>query len=187
MFPTLTYKSWTDDDIQVSVSPINFREHLPQFLTCVASLPLQPVVVVKPKPKPVVKPKPKPIKIIKIVDDPNPGTVYFGENSASLDSKAKNKLKILAMRLKKDKKKKHIIVSGYSDDTGNKTISITVSKQRAINVQLYLEKLGLPAKYIFTRYFGQDHAILSNSTAIGRAKNRRVHIDVIHSNFKSAR
>ncbi|MFV1985091.1 MAG: OmpA family protein, partial [Thiohalomonadales bacterium] len=165
MFPTLTYKSWMDknDDIQVSISPINFRERLPKFLKCVASLPLQPLpVVVKPEPKPKPKPRPKPIKITKIVEDPDPYTIYFGANSATLNLAAKDKLKVLVIKIKKNKKSKHIIVSGYSDDTGNKTQSTTVSKQRALNVQSYLEKLGISAKYIFTRYFGRDHAILSN-------------------------
>ncbi len=87
----------------------------------------------------------------------------------------------------KDKKTKHIIISGYSDDVGNKTQSTAISKQRALVVQSYLEKRGIAAKTLFTRYFGRDHAILSNSTAKGRAKNRRVHIDIIHSNLKSAR
>lgn len=190
MFPTLIYKNWMNErnDIQVSISPINFRERLPKFLDCVASLPLyKAIVVLKPDPKAVSKPKPKPKPIIitKINDDPD--TVYFSANSAALDSKAKNKLKSLFRKLKKDQKGKHIIVTGYSDDTGNKTLSTTISKQRALNVQSYLEKLGIPAKYLFTRYFGRDHAILSNSTAKGRAKNRRVHIDVIHSNFKTPR
>ncbi|MFV2059959.1 MAG: OmpA family protein [Gammaproteobacteria bacterium] len=188
MFPTLSYQSWTDENhnIVVAVSPINFRERIPKFLACITKLPLKPIVV-KPKPKPVVKPKPKPIKITKIADDPNPNTLYFAANSAKLDSKSKKKLKTLAKKLKLDKKNKHIIVSGYSDDVGNKTQSTAISKQRALNVQSYLEKQGIPAKTLFTRYFGRDHAILSNSTKKGRAKNRRVHIDVIHSNLKSAR
>ena len=189
MFPTLAYKSWTDKDhdIIVSISSINFRERLPQFLACIAKLPLEPVIVVKPKPKPKAKPKPKPIKITKIVDDPDPYTIHFAAKSSKLDSRAKTKLKNLAKKLKKDKKNKHIIISGYSDDVGNKTQSTLMSKQRALVVQSYLEKQGIAAKTLFTRYFGRDHAILSNSTAKGRAKNRRVHIDIIHSNFRSAR
>jgi outer membrane protein OmpA-like peptidoglycan-associated protein len=192
MFPTLSYKSWTNEqhNVVVSISPINFRERLPKFLTCITKLPLQPVFV---KPKPIVKPKAKlkpivkPIKITKIEDDSDPHTIYFAANSAKLDSKAKNKLKELVKKLKSNKKNQHIIVSGYSDDIGNKTKSLSISKQRALNAQTYLEKQGIPAKSLFTRYFGRDHAILSNSTANGRAKNRRVHIDIIKSNLKSAR
>ncbi len=186
MFPTLSYKSWTDkrNEIQVAISPINFRERLPQFLDCIAALSLKPIIVkVKPKPKP----KPKPIKIKVIVEDNEPDTVYFGANSAKLKLKAKKKLKLFVKRIKKDKKTKHVIVSGYSDDTGSKTQSTSISKQRALVVQNYLEALGIPAKYLFTRYFGRDHAILSNKTAKGRAKNRRVHIDVIHSKLSSER
>ncbi|VAW91419.1 hypothetical protein MNBD_GAMMA22-2711 [hydrothermal vent metagenome] len=185
MFPTLSYKSWTDvrNDINVSISPINFREHLPKFLACITSLPLKPVVVVKPK----SKSKPKPIKIVQIVEDNEPDTVYFGKKSAVLNAKAKRKLKLLVKNLNKIKKNKHVIVSGYSDDSGNKTQSTAISKQRALNVQSYLEKLGIPAKSLFTRYFGRDHAILTNKTAKGRAKNRRVHIDIIESKLSSER
>ncbi len=186
MFPTLSYKSWSDvrNDITVSISPINFRERLPQFLTCIASLPLKPIIV-KAKPKP--KPKPKPIKVVEIFDDNEPDTIYFAANSAVLKSKAKKKLKLFVKKLKKSKKNKHIIVSGYSDDLGSKTQSTAISKQRAVNVQNYLETQGIPVKYLFTRYFGRDHAILSNKTAKGRAKNRRVHIDIIETNLSSER
>ncbi len=184
MFPTLSYKSWTDrrNEIQVAISPINFRERLPHFLSCIAALPLKPIIVkVKPKPKP------KPIKIKVIIEDNEPDTLYFGANSAKLKPKAKKKLKLFVKRIKKDKKTKHIIVSGYSDDLGSKTRSTAISKQRAVVVQNYLETLGIPAKYLFTRYFGRDHAILSNKTAKGRAKNRRVHIDVIRSKLSFER
>jgi len=193
MFPTLMYQSWMDedDDIRVSVSPINFRERLPKFLECVAGLTLMPVVMAKLKPKLVdiikLLPVKKPIVITKIVEESEPDTFYFAADSANLNSKAKNKLKTLAKKLKKDKKTKHIIISGYSDDVGNKTKSTSISKQRALTVQAYLEKQGISSKHLFTRYFGRDHAILSNSTVKGRAKNRRVHIDIIRSNLKSAR
>jgi len=185
MFPTLSYQSLTDkrNDIQVSISPINFRENLPKFIACIAKLPSKPVIVVKPKPKP----KPKPIKVTVIEENTEPDTVYFGANSSTLKAKAKKKLKLLVKQLKKNKKTKHVIVSGYSDDAGNKTQSTAISKQRALVVQSYLEKLGISAKYLFTRYFGRDHAILSNKTAKGRAKNRRVHIDIIESNLKLER
>ncbi len=186
MFPTLSYKSWSDvrNAITVSISPINFRERLPQFLACIANLPLKPVpVVVKVKPKP----KPKAIKIVEIFDDKEPDTIYFAAKSAILGAKAKNKLKLLVKKLKKNKKNKHVIVSGYSDDLGSKTQSTVISKQRAVNVQRYLETLGIPTKYLFTRYFGRDHAILSNKTKKGRAKNRRVHIDIIETNLSSER
>jgi outer membrane protein OmpA-like peptidoglycan-associated protein len=185
MFPTLSYQSWSDkrNDIQVSISPVNFRENLPKFIACIAKLPSKPVVVVKPKPKP----KPKPIKVTVIEENTEPNTVFFAANSSTLKAKAKKKLKLLVKKLKKNKKTKHIIVSGYSDDAGNKTQSTAISKQRALVVQGYLEQLGIPAKYLFTRYFGRDHAILSNKTAKGRAKNRRVHIDVIESNLKLER
>jgi len=184
MFPTLSYKSTlsSSNDIHVAISPINFRERLPKFLACIAALPNKPIVI-KPKPKP----KPKPIKIVPIFDNSEPDTVFFAANSATLRTNAKKKLRLLVKRIKKDKKSKHVIVTGYSDDTGNKTQSTSISKQRALNVQSYLEAQGIPAKYLFTRYFGRDHAIKSNRTANGRAKNRRVHIDVIHSNLKVPR
>jgi len=184
MFPTLSYKNWQSgrNDVQVAISPINFRDHLPKFLACIAGLPLKPViVVVKPKPKQ------KPIKIKKIVENTEPDTVFFTANSASLRATAKKKLRLLAKKVKKNKKTKHIIVSGYSDNTGSKTQSTAISKQRAINVQSYLEGQGIQAKQLFTRYFGRDHAILSNKTAKGRARNRRVHIDIIYSNLKLPR
>ncbi len=71
-------------------------------------------------------------------------------------------------------------IEGHTDDTGRRDGNLRLSRRRAETVARMLEQqLGLAADSIATEGFGPDRPVALNSTAEGRAKNRR--IDVVIS------
>ncbi len=69
-------------------------------------------------------------------------------------------------------------LKGYTDSSGNAAKNLQLSKDRAYAVKAYLVNKGVPATALQTSGFGADNPIATNSTAAGRAKNRRVEIEL---------
>jgi OOP family OmpA-OmpF porin len=71
-----------------------------------------------------------------------------------------------------------IIVEGHTDDRGERSTNMRLSEKRAYAVMQYLRKtLSISADGINAVGYGPDKPVGTNTTAEGRAKNRR--IDVI--------
>jgi hypothetical protein len=67
------------------------------------------------------------------------------------------------------------VIEGYTDNSGKKSANLKLSKLRAENVKKHLvEKLKIEASRLKTMGYGQSKPIVSNATAEGRQKNRRV-------------
>jgi len=79
--------------------------------------------------------------------------------------------------LKKNRQARVKIV-GYSDDVGTKEYNEMISLMRAEKVKRYLEERGIWSLRIETRGMGEADPVGDNSTAAGRAKNRRVELEV---------
>lgn len=70
-----------------------------------------------------------------------------------------------------------VTINGHTDNTGNAEANVTLSQARAASVRAWLvAKNPEFAKRITSNGYGQDMPIADNSTAVGRAKNRRVEI-----------
>lgn len=70
-------------------------------------------------------------------------------------------------------------VAGYDDDTGPPEKSMARSTTRARNVVAALVALGVEANRLQSAGYGQEHPVATNTTAEGRARNRRVDINVV--------
>ena len=71
-------------------------------------------------------------------------------------------------------------VEGHTDDTGSRNANLRLSRRRADSVARLMEiKLGRTEGEIATEGFGPDRPIGPNSTAEGRAKNRRIDVVVM--------
>jgi flagellar motor protein MotB len=70
-------------------------------------------------------------------------TIQFGLNSAKLDKKGITKLEPIFNQVIKDSKKREIIITGHTDDTGTPQRNWELSSQRANAVMSYLMKKGL--------------------------------------------
>jgi outer membrane protein OmpA-like peptidoglycan-associated protein len=67
-------------------------------------------------------------------------------------------------------------VYGHTDNVGNDGSNQKLSEERANAVKSYLLSKGLPAQRIESKGFGSANPIADNSTAAGKAQNRRVQI-----------
>ncbi len=67
-------------------------------------------------------------------------------------------------------------VNGYTDNTGNDATNQTLSEGRAQAVVSYLKDKGISSDRLSANGFGSANPVADNSTADGKAKNRRVEI-----------
>ena len=72
-----------------------------------------------------------------------------------------------------------IIAVGYTDGIGTDAYNQKLSVQRAESVKQYLVSKGLEKNRVYTEGKGKKQPIADNKTAEGRAKNRRVEIEVV--------
>ena len=69
-----------------------------------------------------------------------------------------------------------IEIAGYTDSTGRKLANMRLSMARAAAVRAYLARRGVSPMRMSARGFGASGYIAPNSTADGRAMNRRVEL-----------
>lgn len=69
-----------------------------------------------------------------------------------------------------------ISVEGHTDNTGNETSNMKLSKNRAKSVLMSLADEGIDESRLKSKGFGQTKPIEDNSTEEGKAKNRRVEL-----------
>jgi outer membrane protein OmpA-like peptidoglycan-associated protein len=72
-----------------------------------------------------------------------------------------------------------IEIHGHTDNVGNPGTNKALSANRAAAVKLWLVDHGIPAQRIKVFAHGDTQPIISNTTADGRAKNRRVEVKLI--------
>ena len=106
--------------------------------------------------------------------------VNFRVNSAVLSPEAKQQLDELAA--KAGAAKGYVIeVAGHTDSTGSVAKNFRLSQQRAESVVQYLavnHKIPL-RRFITPLGYGKSDALADNTTAAGRAQNRRVEVKML--------
>ena len=68
---------------------------------------------------------------------------------------------------------------GHTDSVGSDAYNQKLSVQRAEAVKAYLVSKGIEKNRIYTEGKGEKQPIADNQTKEGRAKNRRVEIEVV--------
>lgn len=71
------------------------------------------------------------------------------------------------------------VVNGYTDSTGKPDYNQVLSLKRATSVTDFLAKQGVQASRMKAIGMGDQNPIAPNDTAEGRAKNRRVEVDIL--------
>ncbi|MFO1199450.1 MAG: OmpA family protein [Burkholderiaceae bacterium] len=72
-----------------------------------------------------------------------------------------------------------IIAVGHTDSVGTDAYNQKLSVKRAESVKAYLVSKGIEANRVYTEGKGEKQPAADNKTAEGRAKNRRVEIEVV--------
>ena len=72
-----------------------------------------------------------------------------------------------------------VIAVGHTDSVGSDKYNDRLSQRRADSVKAYLVSKGIEPNRIYTEGKGEKQPVASNKTKEGRAKNRRVEIEVV--------
>ncbi len=72
-----------------------------------------------------------------------------------------------------------IIAVGHTDSVGSDAYNQKLSVRRAEAVKAYLVSKGIERNRVYTEGKGEKQPVADNKTAEGRAKNRRVEIEVV--------
>ena len=106
-----------------------------------------------------------------------PGSITFDTNKSNIKPNFYATLNKVAQVLGEDNQSA-ILVTGYTDNTGNDSINIPLSQARAQSVKNYLAGKGIASNRIDAQGYGSSNPIADNSTAAGREQNRRVEISI---------
>lgn len=72
-----------------------------------------------------------------------------------------------------------VIAVGHTDSVGTDAYNQKLGLRRAEAVRAYLVSKGIPANKVFVESKGEKQPVADNKTKEGRAKNRRVEIEVV--------
>ncbi|NQV43662.1 MAG: OmpA family protein, partial [Rhodospirillales bacterium] len=104
-----------------------------------------------------------------------PFMVYFGFNSASLDSAAKALIDSLASHKFSGDELGYIVLSGHTDRAGNSAYNEALSDRRATTVSDAFMAKGVKAR-ILSSFYGEDRPVQATADGAREPKNRRVEI-----------
>ncbi|MBK6323316.1 outer membrane protein OmpA [Candidatus Aalborgicola defluviihabitans] len=134
-----------------------------------------PVVAPAPAPAPVVAPKPAPAVAQKVT---YAADAFFDFDKAVLKPEGKAKLDDLVGKVK-GINLEVIIAVGHTDSIGTDAYNQKLSVRRSEAVKAYLESKGIEKSRVYTEGKGEKQPVADNKTKEGRAKNRRVEIEVV--------
>jgi OOP family OmpA-OmpF porin len=125
-----------------------------------------------PPPPPPPPPPAAPPKGTKIAEL---GTTHFAFDSARLTDSGRAKVREAAATMKQYPNLR-VSVEGHTDSVGSDAYNQGLSERRAQSVADALAADGISPSRMSVKGFGKSKPIASNSTAEGRAQNRRVEI-----------
>jgi outer membrane protein OmpA-like peptidoglycan-associated protein len=102
--------------------------------------------------------------------------VSFQTGRAMLTPEGRDVLRDIASQLVENPGYR-VQISGHTDNTGSRAANLRLSLARARTVETFLEANGVPPTQVTAKGFGPDVPIAPNTTATGRAQNRRVELN----------
>ena len=108
----------------------------------------------------------------------NVKNIHYAFDSAKIDMDYIGELDDLGAFLQKNPSA-YVLLEGYTDNTGPEEYNLQLSHRRAESVADYLkDKYMIADERIVMNYYGAANPVASNTTAEGRAMNRRVEVAV---------
>jgi OOP family OmpA-OmpF porin len=102
--------------------------------------------------------------------------VSFTFDSAEIDAASAVVLDVAADPIRE--RGLRVTVEGHTDSVGEESYNERLSQRRAEAVRSYLVRKGVAPERLVARGLGESSPIASNDTAEGRARNRRVELEV---------
>ena len=144
--------------------------------------PVAPVVVPAPAPAPAVvapapapAPAPQPVAASKVT---YAADAFFDFDKSVLKPEGKAKLDDLVGKVQ-GINLEVIIAVGHTDSVGTNAYNQKLSVRRSEAVKAYLVSKGIEKNRVYTEGKGELQPVADNKTKEGRAKNRRVEIEVV--------
>jgi OmpA-OmpF porin, OOP family len=140
--------------------------------------PAAPAPAPKAAPAPAPKaaaPAPAPAAATKVT---YAADAFFDFDKAVLKAEGKAKLDDLVGKVK-GINLEVIIAVGHTDSVGADAYNQKLSVKRSDAVKAYLVSKGIEKNRVYTEGKGEKQPVADNKTAAGRAKNRRVEIEVV--------
>ena len=147
----------------------------------------KPAPAPEPKPAPAPAPAPAPVQEVKPAPaKPKPvaekvtfaADVLFDFDKSVVKPEGKSKLDDLANKVR-GVNLEVVIAIGHADSIGSDAYNQKLSVRRAESVKAYLVSKGIEPNRVYTEGKGEKQPVADNKTREGRAKNRRVEIEVI--------
>ena len=128
-----------------------------------------------PAPAPVARPAAPAVAATKVT---YASDAFFDFNKSALKAEGRAKLDDLVGKIK-GISLEVIIAVGHTDSVGSDAYNQKLSVKRAESVKAYLVTKGIEKNRVYTEGKGEKQPVADNKTAEGRAKNRRVEIEVV--------
>jgi len=130
---------------------------------------------VQPGAAPAPAPAPAPVAAAKVT---YAADAFFDFDKAVLKPEGKAKLDDLVGKIK-GINLEVIIAVGHTDSIGSDAYNQKLSVKRSEAVKAYLVSKGIEKNRVYTEGKGEKQPVADNKTTDGRAKNRRVEIEVV--------
>ena len=147
-----------------------------------AIVPAVPVAVVAPAPKaapaPAAKPAPVVVPAVAATKVTYAADAFFDFDKSALKPEGRAKLDDLIGKIK-GINLEVIIAVGHTDSVGSNAYNQKLSVKRSESVKAYLVSKGIEKNRVYTEGKGEAQPVADNKTSAGRAKNRRVEIEVV--------
>lgn len=143
-----------------------------------AAAPVAPAPAPMVAPAPVaapVAPAPAPVAAAKVTFASD---AFFDFNKSVLKPEGKASLDDLVAKVK-DINLEVIIAVGHTDSVGGEAYNQKLSISRAEAVKAYLVSKGIDQSRVYSEGKGELSPAADNKTSAGRAKNRRVEVEVV--------
>jgi len=156
MNPTFYYNDWYSDQDKISVglSTAKFKRAYKQFVSCVGNL------------------------LNYSLDDIAYTVLNFKFGSDQFTKTSEKRMAMISEYLSLDPDLELVLIDAYTDSWGGRSINQKESEKRAKKIKDYFIKSGVDVARIESKGYGEKRHIASNDTALGRAKNRRVVIQM---------
>ncbi len=107
-----------------------------------------------------------------------PSNITFATNQSGITAGFYDTLNTVANILN-NYEKTFLSIEGHTDSSGSEQYNQTLSEKRALSVKDYLVSKGVIGARLTTAGYGELRPVASNETAMGKAQNRRVEVQIV--------
>lgn len=153
---------------------------------CDGAIKAAPVVAAPATPAPVATPAPAAPRVSATIEAPRQlvtkttyaADTFFDFDRAVIKPAGKAKLDALVLQINQITLEV-VIATGHTDSVGSEAYNQKLGDRRAQAVRAYLISRGVDKRRVYVESRGESQPVADNKTAAGRAKNRRVEIEVV--------